>query len=157
MLKLPPALSFKMFSFFSTPTQIFSSVALASNVTRRPYVVFPSVQYKCFRLSMSAALEGNLAELAVLVERLVYENRYLLESQSWNTLHVQILKDKILRLERGRRRVRFSNKVTVFFIQDILQYIPLTCYLLRLCSVSQSVGPGYMWIVNIYYEAAVSC
>ena len=65
---------------------------------------------------MSAALEGNLAELAVLVERLVYENRYLLESQSWNTLHVQILKDKILRLERGRRRVRFSNKVTVFFI-----------------------------------------
>ena len=63
---------------------------------------------------MSAALEGNLAELAVLVERLVYENRVLLESQSWNTLHVQILKDKILRLERGRRRVRFSNKVTVF-------------------------------------------
>ena len=65
---------------------------------------------------MSAALERNLAELAVLVDRLVYENRYLLESQSWNTLHVQILKDKILRLERGRRRVRFSNKVTVYFI-----------------------------------------
>ena len=65
---------------------------------------------------MSAALEGNLAELAVLVERLLYENRNLLESQSWNTLHVQILKDKILRLERGRRRVRFSNKVIVYFI-----------------------------------------
>ena len=65
---------------------------------------------------MSADLEGNIAELAVLVERLVYENRCLLESQSWKTLHVQILKDKILRLERGRRRVRFSNKVTVFFI-----------------------------------------
>ena len=65
---------------------------------------------------MSAALERNLAELAVLVDRLVYENRYLLESQSWNTLHVQILKDKILRLERGRRRVRFSNEVTVYFI-----------------------------------------
>lgn len=65
---------------------------------------------------MSAALERNLAELAVLVERLLFVNRNLLENQSWNTLHVQILKDKILRLERGRRRVRFSNKVTVFFI-----------------------------------------
>ena len=65
---------------------------------------------------MSAALERNLAELAVLVDRLVHENRNLLESQSWNTLHVQILKDKILRLERGRRRVRFSNKVTVYII-----------------------------------------
>ena len=65
---------------------------------------------------MSAALEMNLAELAVLVERLLFVNRNLLENQSWNTLHVQILKDKILRLERGRRRVRFSNKVTVFFI-----------------------------------------
>ena len=29
-----------------------------------------------------------------------------------------------------------------------MQYIPLTCYLLKL-SVSQSVGPTYMWIVNI--------
>ena len=65
---------------------------------------------------MSAALEGNLAELAVLVERLLFVNRNLLENQSWNTLHVQILKDKILRLERGKKRVRFSNKVTVFFI-----------------------------------------
>ena len=65
---------------------------------------------------MSAALERNLAELAVLVERLLFVNRNLLENQSWNTLHVQILKDKILRLERGKRRVRFSNKVTVFFI-----------------------------------------
>ena len=66
--------------------------------------------------SMSAALEGNLAELAVLVERLLCVNRNLLENQSWNKLHVQILKDKILRLERGKKRVRFSNKVTVFFI-----------------------------------------
>ena len=65
---------------------------------------------------MSAALERNLAELAVLVERLLFVNRNLLENQSWNTLHVQILKDKILRLERGKKRVRFSNKVTVFFI-----------------------------------------
>ena len=65
---------------------------------------------------MSADLGANIAELTVLVDRLIYENRCLLESQSWKTLHVQILKDRILRLEQNRRRVRFSNKVTVFFI-----------------------------------------
>ena len=66
--------------------------------------------------TMSADLGANVAELTGLVDRLIYENRCLLESQSWKTLHIQILKDRILRLEQNRRRVRFSNKVTVYFI-----------------------------------------
>ena len=84
-------------------------------MTRRPYL-FSHLFNIMLQKIMSAVLEGNLAELAVLVERLLCVNRTLLENQSWNKLHVQILKDKILRLERGKKRVRFSNKVTVFFI-----------------------------------------
>ena len=66
---------------------------------------------------MSADLGRYIAELTALVERLIFVNKCLVESQSWKTLHVQILKEKIVKLEqKKRRRVNFSNKITVIFV-----------------------------------------